>query len=271
MSLIFEALKRVEGERNGFNSPPPPDVNDLVRFAELRAAPQAESAPKPPNGEAHLGDQTAPSSFPGPALVTPTVAAPAFASPALVTNEPASPAPAATAPATTVPAASAPATTALAAPAELPSLQFPSGVRRAVALLRAAMPVVERILPLFEGNVDIAAAVSNLLTPPPPPQAPPPAVNLAPIAHTLADLSARQRDLRDSLVEQNAALGLVQDRLELVRDATDRNTLEQQELIKELRDVGNRVNFVSLAALGLAAVSVVLSAIVYLRILKFLP
>jgi hypothetical protein len=46
----------------------------------------------------------------------------------------------------------------------------PSGAQRAMNLFRAVMPLVQRLLPLLEGNV--LTAISNVLTPRP--QAPPP-------------------------------------------------------------------------------------------------
>src|SRR5580704_12996857 len=51
----------------------------------------------------------------------------------------------------------------------------PTGFQRAVNLVRSALPLVQRILPLLDGN--IGTAVSNFLTPPQRPQSqePPPA------------------------------------------------------------------------------------------------
>jgi hypothetical protein len=63
----------------------------------------------------------------------------------------------------------------------------------------------------------------------------------------------------------------VEDQLEMVREATDRNTLEQQELIEDLKGVGNKVKLFSLIALGLLAVSVVINVVLYLHIIKVLP
>ncbi len=153
-----------------------------------------------------------------------------------------------------------------------PPLEVPSGVQRAVSALRAALPFVQRILPLLDGN--IGTAVSNILAPhhhapPPPPPAPP--VNLAPIEDSLAELQSEHRELREQVVEQNSSLKRVEDQLEMVREATDRNTLEQQELMEDLKGVGNKVNVFALVALGLLAVSVIINIVLYLHILKVLP
>ena len=68
------------------------------------------------------------------------------------------------------------------APAEEPSFSL----QRIMSALRSALPLVQRILPLLDGN--IASAVGNLVAPHPHPQAsaPAPKVDLAPIEDGLA-------------------------------------------------------------------------------------
>jgi hypothetical protein len=141
-----------------------------------------------------------------------------------------------------------------------------NGFQRAVGALRLALPFVQRILPLLDGN--IATSLSNFLTPQPPP-APP--VNLTHVEDSLAELAADQRDLRDQVVEQNSSLKRVEDQLEMVREATDRNTLEQQELLEDLKAVGNKVNAFAFFALALLGISILLNVILYLHIRRVLP
>jgi hypothetical protein len=141
-----------------------------------------------------------------------------------------------------------------------------SSVQRAVHALRSAVPFVQRLLPLLDGN--FITAVSNVLTPQPKP-APP--VNLAPIHQGLNDLQLQQRELRDQVFEQHTSIQRVEDQLELVREATDRNTLEQQELMEDLKAVGNKVNIVAFVALALLLVSVLLNLFLYLHIEHVLP
>jgi len=145
----------------------------------------------------------------------------------------------------------------------------PSSIQRAVSALRLALPFVQRILPLLDGN--IATTVSNILSPHPQTQQPPSPVNLAHIEDGLADLQTQHRDLREQVVEQNSSLKRVEDQLEMVREATDRNTLEQQELIEDLKGVGNKVNLLALTALCLLAISIVLNVVLYLHIQRVLP
>jgi len=160
---------------------------------------------------------------------------------------------------------------ALASPPSGALIEVPSGIQRAVSAIRAALPFVQRILPLLDNN--LAAAVSSMLTPshhhaPAPPQPPP--VNLAPIQNSLAEVQTRQRELQEQIGEQNTSLKRVEDQLEMVREATDRNTLEQQELLEDLKVVGNKVNLFAFIALGLLVVSLIVNIVLYLQIKNLL-
>ncbi len=150
--------------------------------------------------------------------------------------------------------------------------QQASNLDRAMSTLRMVLPLFHRLLPLLDGN--IGTAVSNLFTPHPqatqPQQAHPP-LDLEPIESSLTDLTTQHRDLRNMVVEQNSSLKRVEDQLEMVREATDRNTLEQQELLEDLKTVSNKVNAYALFALGLLAVSILLNVILYLHIQRVLP
>jgi len=150
-----------------------------------------------------------------------------------------------------------------------PPTDVPSGVQRAINAIRAALPFVQRILPLLDGN--IGTAVGNMLAPHHHAPPPPPPANLAPIEDGLANLQAQQRELRDQVIEQNSSLKRVEDQLEMVREATDRNTLEQQELMEDLKAVGHKWNVFALIALALLTVSVIVNVVLYLHILKVLP
>lgn len=161
-----------------------------------------------------------------------------------------------------------------AAPGE-PATRF----QRTKGAMRMAIPLVQRLLPLLDGN--IGSAVSNLLNPhlPAPPPAPP--VNLAPIENGLAELHAVHRDLRGHVLEQNLSLQRVEEQLELVREATDRNALAQQELMAELHVVGHRVEELkamsqkakvfALVILGLLVLSIAFNALLLLHFRRLLP
>jgi hypothetical protein len=151
-----------------------------------------------------------------------------------------------------------------------PRTAHPSSLQRAVNLIRTALPLVQRILPLIDGN--IATTVSRILSPAPPPPAPAPAkVDLTPIQEGLTQLQTQHRELRNQFVEQNSSLKRVEDQLEMVREATDRNTLEQQELLEDLKAVGGKVNLIALVAIGLLAFSVLVNLLLYMHIQRVLP
>jgi hypothetical protein len=148
-------------------------------------------------------------------------------------------------------------------------MDLSTALQRAFGALRSTLPFVQRLLPLLDGN--IGTAVSSLLTPHPPAPPPAPPVDLEPLENSLVELHAQHRDLRNQIVDQNSSLKRVEDQLEMVREATDRNTLEQQELLEDLRTVGNKVNLFALFALGLLVVSILLNVILYLHIQRVLP
>ena len=143
-----------------------------------------------------------------------------------------------------------------------------SGLQKAMQALRAAIPFVQRILPLLDGNV--GTALANVLTQQPQ-QRPSPSVNLAPIHEGVAELQIQQRELHEQVVEQNASLRKVEGQLEMVREATDRNTLEQQELMEDLKSIGKKVSVVTLIVLSLLVVSLLVNLVLFLHIQRVLP
>jgi len=90
-------------------------------------------------------------------------------------------------------------------------------------------------------------------------------------ARRLKRIQTDHRELRSQIAEQNTSLKRVEDHLELVREATDRNTLEQQELMEDLKSVGTKVNVVTLAVLAMLLASMLLNLILYLHIQRVLP
>ena len=158
-------------------------------------------------------------------------------------------------------------------PAEAQSMELPTSVQRVVNAVRASLPFIQRILPLLDGN--IGTAVSNLMAPPAPihrpAPPPPPPVDLAPLEEGISTLQTQHRELRSQIADQNTSLKRVEDQLEMVREATDRNTLEQQELLEDLKNVGNKVNIFAMVALLLLVVSVMVNVILYLHIQRVLP
>ena len=144
-----------------------------------------------------------------------------------------------------------------------------SGMQWMMGVMKQAVPFVQKLLPLLEGQ--IAGAVTNLLAARPHTPPPPPRVDLQPIENSLADLQIQQANIKDQLSDQNTVLKRVEDHLEMVREATDRNTLEQQELIEDLKVISSRVNRLALLFVVLLVISVLLNISLFLHIQRVLP
>jgi len=138
---------------------------------------------------------------------------------------------------------------ASATPAEPPK----SGFQRAFDMVRSAIPVVQKLLPLLDGN--FATTVGALMAPQHHPAPPPVQVDLEPVERGLAEVRNSNRELRTQVAEQGATLKRVEDQLDRVREATDRNTLEQQELVEDLRAVGSRIGTFAMLGLALLLIS----------------
>lgn len=252
MSLVFEALQELECERPFLDSPSQARTFELLWQVGVKPESKAESPSKEPNDEAArpLVEQE-----PLPHAVE-------FRLPRVDCNQASFPAPISNAPAPSTPA---PATTSASSTEEFP-LELPTGVRRVLAVLRAALPFAQRILPLLERNS--SSAVPNILASHRAAPAPMPPADLAPIEDSLAALKTQHRELRERVIVQNASLNRCKNRLKLVREATDRNILEQKELIAGLKGAGSRINIAALVALSLVAASVVINVVLYLHLLK---
>jgi hypothetical protein len=142
-------------------------------------------------------------------------------------------------------------------------------LQRTLGTLRGFLPYLQKLLPLLDGN--FATALVSLLTPHPQAAQPAAPVSLEPVESRLNELAKHHNELSNQIVEQNSSLKRVEDQLDMVREATDRNTLEQQELLEDLKSVGNKVNFFAYLALFLLAASIFLNVVMYLHILRVLP
>jgi septal ring factor EnvC (AmiA/AmiB activator) len=142
-------------------------------------------------------------------------------------------------------------------------------MQRAVNALRATLPIVHQLLPLLGGT--LGAAVSNVLGPHSQTAPHPTPINLEPIEDDLAELQTQHRDLRNRLLEHHASLKRVEDQLETVREATDRNAREQDELADDLQSIRKNVHRFAMTALALLVVSLLLNVGLFLHILHVLP
>ena len=150
-----------------------------------------------------------------------------------------------------------------------PSREPPSNLQRAVSALRATLPIVHQLLPLLGGS--IGAAVSNVMGPYPQTVPHTTPINIEPIEDDVAELQTQHRDLRNRLLEHHASLKRVEDQLETVREAGDRNAREQEELAEDLQKMRTTVHRFAMIALALLVVSLLLNVGMFLHILHVLP
>ena len=137
-----------------------------------------------------------------------------------------------------------------------------------MGIMKQVAPFVARLLPLIDGN--FATALANVFAPRPhtPPTV---SVDLTPLQNQLSQLQSQQNELRSAVQEQTTGMKRVEDQLDMVREATDRNTLEQQELIEDLKAMGNKVNLVAVGLSALLLLSVIMNLVLYLYVKKVLP
>lgn len=165
------------------------------------------------------------------------------------------------------------ATSSAASPQDRPQLPASTdenaakgGFQRVAQAVRAALPFVQKLLPLLDGNLatTVSALISSQQTAHPP--APQVHVDLEPVERGMTELRKSHGELRTQVAEQGTTLKRVEDQLERVREATDRNTLEQQELVEDVRAVGTRVSRFVLIGVLLLALSVALNVYLLIQI-----
>jgi hypothetical protein len=134
-----------------------------------------------------------------------------------------------------------------------------TGFRRTVGAIRTVLPILQKILPLLDGNV--VSVVSNLLAP----SLLAPRVNLEPVEAALARLHTEIQEFTDKTAKHNLELKRIEEQLELVKDAAERNALEQRELSQDLADLRKGVRLLAWIGLGLVAVSIAVSVVLFIR------
>jgi hypothetical protein len=135
-----------------------------------------------------------------------------------------------------------------------------SGFQRAVGIIRTVAPVFQKVLPLLDGNV--ASVVSNILAPRIETQR----VDLEPIENALTKMRKEHVDLRMNLADHTATLKRVAEQVETVKDAAERNAIEQKELGTDLQRLRAKVNAFAWVGLGLLAVSILVNVLLFWRI-----
>ena len=131
------------------------------------------------------------------------------------------------------------------------------GFGRALGAVRAALPVVQKLLPLLDGNIAFAAA--NFLAP----QGQ--HVDLVPLESALNKLQTEQRTMRGQILDQKTLLQQVENELATVKAATERNTADQRELAEHLLVTGRKLSRLTWILYALLALSIGFNILVLVR------
>jgi hypothetical protein len=135
--------------------------------------------------------------------------------------------------------------------------QKPSGFGRAVGAVRAALPYVQKLLPLLDGNVAFAAA--NFLAP----QGQ--HVDLVPLESAVGRLQAEQRTQRGQILDQRASLQQVENELATVKAVTEQNAAHQRELAEHLLVTSRKLSRFTWIIIGLLTLSIAFNILVLVR------
>lgn len=153
-------------------------------------------------------------------------------------------------------------------PAEIARQVYrPSKLEKTIGVLRAMLPLAQKVLPLLDGQ--IGTAVSNLIGP----QATPRQIaqTLLPLQEGLAHLEKQHVELRTHVAGQSAALKQIDEQLEAVRNLTEEAAEEQRNLTDGMEKIRRRVNTVAVAGLVLLAAVVVLNVVLLVHFWRVIP
>lgn len=147
---------------------------------------------------------------------------------------------------------------ALAPAQQKPRAEKPSALARAIGAARLVLPVVQKALPLLEGNVAMAAA--NFLTPSPRP------VDLEPVRTAIGKLQADHRTLRGQAADQKALLNSIEAELTSVKESIDRNDSEIRELAEAQLNLSRRLTRLVWMIFILLTLSIAFTTLVCVRL-----
>jgi hypothetical protein len=139
-----------------------------------------------------------------------------------------------------------------------------SGFQRTTSVIRTLLPLVQKVLPLLEGN--FASVAVNLLAP----RLQGPPVDIHPIEVGLARLRAEIAELHEKNEEHDAAFKRIGQDMESVKDTLERTSFEQKQRSQELSRLGTRMTIFSVVVVLLLIASLVVDAVLLLRVQQVL-
>lgn len=136
-----------------------------------------------------------------------------------------------------------------------------AGLHRTATAIRTMVPLIQKLLPLLDGNV--ASAVANLVAPR---ILSGPAVDLGPIETALMRVRSDLAVIQDKNAQQETSLKRIDYQLETLKETIERASLEQKEAAKELSWTRRSVRLFALAGVVLLVISIGLNAAVFLYV-----
>ena len=140
-------------------------------------------------------------------------------------------------------------------PEVLRPVQQHSRFEKTIGVLKTILPLAQKVLPLIDGQ--IGTVVSNLIAPPASPRLV--AQSMQPLEDGLAQLERQQVELRTQFAGQGARLEQIDKQISTVRELAEATAAEQQNLARDLKKLGRKVNIVAIAGLILLAAIVALN------------
>jgi hypothetical protein len=98
-----------------------------------------------------------------------------------------------------------------------------------------------------------------------------PELDLEPLEEGLASVQRQHLKLRTEVLMQSGSLKRIEDRLEMVREATDRNAQEQQDLLEDLKAFSSKVKTIAMVGISLLVVGILLESTMYFHLKSVLP
>jgi hypothetical protein len=139
-----------------------------------------------------------------------------------------------------------------------------SGFQRTVGAIRTVLPLVQKVLPLLDGNV--ALAVANLLAP----RLQGPPLDLQPMETAVTRMRSELGSLREGIATHEGALKRIGEQLETVQDWLERDATGQKEIAEDLRRVQKRVTVLAVAGLIVLVASIAANVMVLVRMDRIL-
>ncbi len=139
-------------------------------------------------------------------------------------------------------------------------------LEKLMSVVRAALPIAHKMLPLLDGQV--GTAVSNLLGPSVLSRQA--AQTLGPLQEGLAQLEQQHLELRLQMAGQGEALRQIDEQLGVVQKLAEETAEEQRNLAETIEKMRRKVNFVAIAGTILVVAALALNVFLAIQVRRVL-